>query len=476
MIERRVGERRIVADACIRCRRLGIRSGMVLAEATGLLDASDAGTPRVREAAPERDTAALQALAIWMRRFTPLVGTDPPDGLRLDVRGCTHLFGGSERLAGSIRSSLQGLHVSAVVAAAPAAAMAWGLARFGGPQIDVRRAGALPLAALRLSAEDHQALGEVGIETVSQAIDLPRVELAARFGEAVLRRIDAWTGDDPEPPIDGRPPERGIEVSRVFDGPVRDLEAIQLVMSQLLDELAAMLADRQRGAERIEACMHRCDRPDWRWAMDATRPTRDASHLKTIFRERLERVDVACGVESVALHVARDASLRGAQHVVWDVAPESACRTGLGALVDRLQARCGAVHMRREVDAYVVRSGCDGVAPGSPGDTGPGTRPDDVASSTHWRDRPTKLVSPVRIDVRLPEPGSHGLLRRQRHCWRVVVAAGPERLDLPWWTEAGRRMEPVTRTRDYWRVLREDGQWVWIYRCVDDWFLQGAWV
>ncbi len=479
LIECRVGERRIIDDACVRCRRLGVRPGMALAEASGLLDASNEGTPCVREAASERDAAALDALAISMRRFTPLVEVDPPDGLRLDIRGCAHLFGGGAKLVELIRSGLRNLHLSAVVVAGPTAAMAWGLARFGSgamleaEQIDTRGAGTLPLAALRLPPEAHLALGEVGIETVSQVMDISRVELAARFGEAVLRRIDVWTGDEPEPAIDGRPPVRSIEASRVFDGPVRDVETIQLVVSRLLEELTQSLSSRQRGAERIEVHLERCDRPDWRWAMDATRPTRDAAHLQAVFRERLERIDVDCGIESVTLRVARDAMLRGVQHAAWTAMPGVARAAGLGTLVDRLQSRCGEVHVRRDVDTYVPHPGAGrqevGAATQAP-------QADHAASPAYWRDRPTKLVPPVRIDVRLPEAESSGLLRHWHHCWRLVWASGPERLDLPWWTEPGRSVEADLRTRDYWRVLRDDGQWVWIYRCGGDWFLQGAWV
>ncbi len=37
---------------------------------------------------------ALNAIADWCDRFTPLVALDPPHGLFLDITGCAHLFGG----------------------------------------------------------------------------------------------------------------------------------------------------------------------------------------------------------------------------------------------------------------------------------------------------------------------------------------------------------------------------------------------
>src|SRR5262249_51729776 len=40
------------------------------------------------------DPRLLDAIAGGCQRYTPLVALDPPDGVLLDVGGCTHLFGG----------------------------------------------------------------------------------------------------------------------------------------------------------------------------------------------------------------------------------------------------------------------------------------------------------------------------------------------------------------------------------------------
>ena len=48
---------------------------------------------------PAADAALLERLAAHMQRFTPMVATDPPDGLILDITGCAHLFGGEAVLA-----------------------------------------------------------------------------------------------------------------------------------------------------------------------------------------------------------------------------------------------------------------------------------------------------------------------------------------------------------------------------------------
>jgi protein ImuB len=48
---------------------------------------------------PEKDEAALKALARWAERWSPSIMLDKPDGLTLDATGIPHLFGGEARLS-----------------------------------------------------------------------------------------------------------------------------------------------------------------------------------------------------------------------------------------------------------------------------------------------------------------------------------------------------------------------------------------
>ena len=49
----------------------------------------------------------LERLALWAIRFTPIAAIDPPDGLVLDVTGCTRLFGGEPAMLARVGDSLQ---------------------------------------------------------------------------------------------------------------------------------------------------------------------------------------------------------------------------------------------------------------------------------------------------------------------------------------------------------------------------------
>ena len=78
---------------------------------------------------PQRELAALGALARWALRFSPIVAVDPPDGLLIDVAGCRRLFGDESRHVHLIGSATERLGFCARMAAA------WGGADDIGPPL-----------------------------------------------------------------------------------------------------------------------------------------------------------------------------------------------------------------------------------------------------------------------------------------------------------------------------------------------------
>src|SRR5258705_3802332 len=68
---------------------LGLDVGLPLANARAICPQL-----QVFDADEAADARALNAIAAWCDRFTPLVTLDSPHGLFLDITGCVHLFGG----------------------------------------------------------------------------------------------------------------------------------------------------------------------------------------------------------------------------------------------------------------------------------------------------------------------------------------------------------------------------------------------
>ena len=110
--------------------RLGLKIGMGLADARAMYPSLP-----VVDADPEADLRLLEGVADWCDRYTPLVGIDAPDGLLLDITGCSHLFSGEAALARDLvtRLTQQGFRVRAAVA--DTVGGAWAVARYGKPGI-----------------------------------------------------------------------------------------------------------------------------------------------------------------------------------------------------------------------------------------------------------------------------------------------------------------------------------------------------
>src|SRR5258708_4677977 len=92
---------------------LGLDIGLPLANARAICPQL-----KVYDADEAADANALNAIASWCDRFTPLVALDSPHGLYLDITGCVHLFGGEAAMMRPLCHVLtaQGFAVSAAIA------------------------------------------------------------------------------------------------------------------------------------------------------------------------------------------------------------------------------------------------------------------------------------------------------------------------------------------------------------------------
>jgi protein ImuB len=148
----------------------------------------------VDDADPAADTRLLSKLAESCEIFTPLVALDAPDGLILDVTGCTHLFDGEAAMCKHVcrHTRRMGLTPRVAIAGTPEAAHV--LARFspntivlpGGEESATR---SLPVTALGFPPETTVALTRVGLKTLGDLAARPSQILSARFSMDLTTRL-----------------------------------------------------------------------------------------------------------------------------------------------------------------------------------------------------------------------------------------------------------------------------------------------
>ena len=238
--------------------RLGLHAGLALAQARAMHPALEA----IAEDA-DADASLLERIADWCLRYTPLVACDAPDGLLLDISGCTHLYGGEHALVADLGQRLEQAGFAYRLAIAGTIGAAWAAAHVGEPAsypCGEERAllTPLPLSALRLPADTVAALARVGLKRIGDIVDLPRSPLTARFGAELMRQLDRALGAEHEP-LNPRLPVAPYVAEQRFAEPIAREEDVLRTVERLAGRLKLALERRGDGARRIELTLFRTD-------------------------------------------------------------------------------------------------------------------------------------------------------------------------------------------------------------------------
>jgi protein ImuB len=442
---------------------LGLEIGLPLANARAICPQLN-----VFDADAAADIDALNAIADWCDRFTPLVALDAPHGLFLDITGCAHLFGGEAALLGIVCDALtrQGFAVSAAIASTPVCARTLTRAISGQIIGDGAEAGAVaPLPVFTLGADDAitRGLRRAGLKTIGDVASRARHEITARFGADFTSLLEQALGQG-DAPISPRKPLPDYIVEKRFAEPVTTERAIAATLSRLAEMLVKAMDRQGKGVRRLQASFFRTDGAVRAIVVDAGQPVTKADVMDRLFRERLDALsdplDPGFGFDLIRLSASRTEIVVQQQR---DLDANVHDNDELTALIDRIAARIGG----RRVVVHL------------PQDTHIPERMELAASAQHHLAAAMQAAWPARLEAEPPlrplrlferpepikvpfatvpdGPPHHFTWRRATHA--VVRVEGPERIAMEWWKQDGKAL-----TRDYFRVEDEAGLRFWIYR------------
>ncbi|MDE2577185.1 MAG: DNA polymerase Y family protein [Hyphomicrobiales bacterium] len=451
-VENARGAMRIVA-ASRAAHACGLTPGLTLADAR-----ARAGDVEALPHDPKGDERALDLLAAWCERFTPLVALDAPLGLMLDITGCGHLFGGEEALRDTLGAALRRFGLSARAAIAPTPDLARALARFGGGAIaqDGAAAHALPVAALEAGEHTHLALQRAGLKTIGDLAERPSHILTARFGADTTRKLARLLCCE-DTRITPRRPLPECMVERHFPEPFLHQQAIEAVVAPLMTQAADILERRGQGGRLFSLSFFRSDGVVRVVRIETAAPLRATENFMRLFRLKAEKLadplDPGFGFDAIRLSV-----------IAVETMPEAEQRldggvdaqTDMTAAIDRLVARLG----RERVLSFIARDTHDpdrasGLAPYEKrAGAWPAHEEGDAPA------RPLRMIEPpLPVDVvALAPDGPPAQFRWRRALHIVARAEGPERVAPEWWRNAD------APTRDYYRVEDAQGRRFWLFR------------
>jgi protein ImuB len=443
----------------------GIVAGTILADARAVVP-----DLIVRDHPPERIENALKKLAEWCIRFSPIVATDPPDGILLEASGCSHLWGGDDLYVKDIVRRFERMGYGVSVSMADTAGAAWAIARFGKANkvvptgLHTEALLTLPPEALRLEPEICHRLHQLGLHQIRQFINISRASLRKRFGASIILQLDLARGTQLEILNPIRPAQQFEERLPCME-PIVTATGIRIALQQLVTAMCLRLLQEQKGLRKAILKCHRVDNKIVQIEIGTNRPTHDVLHILKLFENSIASIEPALGIELFILEAPVVEQHLPQQEKMWE-SEGGLDDKRLAELLDRIVGKTGnTIHRYLPEDSYWPERSIKEAS----------TLAEPV--TTAWRIdklRPLHLLpQPERIDVSAPIPDYPPMLFRWKDkVHKIMKSDGPERIEQEWWIRQGQH-------RDYYRVEDEDGCRYWIFRSghysdkVFQWFLHG---
>ncbi|SDA43972.1 protein ImuB [Janthinobacterium sp. 344] len=450
-------------------RAAGIKPGMRRAGALML-----APQARLHERSPELEAQALQAVALALLQYSPLVAQGEEATLLVDVGASLRLFGGVRALCRRIAASLRALGYTGVLSCAPTARGAWLLARAHARQARtlsmaslVRRLDRLPCAVLPPARPYLDWFEGIGCRTLGQLRHLPRPGLQRRCGAALLDMLDDAHGHSTELFVWIEAPPTFRASLELFDR-VEHADALLFGARRLLQQMTGWLCARQFAVERIQFLLAhergRVARPPTVIALALGEAVWRDEHLVRLLKERLAQLVLEAPVIGLTLEALQ----------VQPMAPPS----------DTLFPEPGGTPQERQrlMELLVARLGSENVLQAVPrADYRPEAAnqwlplPAKPAGKNAQPDLPPGLSGMPRPGWLLAQPVAL-LMREHRPFYGspLKMVSVAERIEAGWWGQS--------QARDYFIAEGLDHAHYWVYReriagsgedAAPRWFLHG---
>jgi len=445
----------------------GLHAGMVVADARVIL-------PDVQmfDDKPEFAEKLLKKLCLSCIKYTPVSSVDAPDGLILDVSGCTHLWGSEEAYLKNIIEKLKtcGFHIRAAMA--NTIGTAWAISRYGKikaiikPGEQAEALMSLPPEALRLEIDIVERLHKLGFFQISNFMNMQRSALHRRFGEQLLLRLDQAL-DNTEEIIQPMIPVEPYSERLPCLEPIQTATGIEIALERLLEILCKRLQKEGKGLRVASFKCFRVDDKTEQITISTNHASNNPNHLFKLFQLKIETIEPALGIELFTLEVTKVEGIIPLQETFW-TANSSLVSREVAELLDHLESKFGKNIIHRYLpDQHHLPERSIKLA-----------TPLKEKPTTSWcidKLRPIQLLNqPEPIEVTAPIPDYPPMNFRYKGKLHTIQKADAcERIESEWWLDAGLH-------RDYYIVEDDEGKRYWLFRLghYDDdkkpsWFIHG---
>jgi protein ImuB len=459
--------RKIVTAANTIAEQEGIYNGIAVADAKAIFPEL-----KVHDDKPELAGKLLKALANYCIRYCPTVAIDLPDGLILDVTGCSHLWGGDLLYITTIINRFKSFGYDVKAAIADTIGAAWAITHFDEKEIVINSKQQyfallfLSPAALRLEADTIELLYKLGLGQVQHFIGMPRSVLKRRFGNHLIQRLNQALGYEVEeihPVI-----EPALYLERL---PCLEIiltrQGIEIALARVLESLCTRLKKEQKGLRKASFKCYRFDGKIQQIDIGVNGASYNSQHLYKLFELKIDSIEPAPGIELFTIEASQLEEVHAMQEKLW-IKNFGLHDVRFSELLDRITNKTGTTTIQRFLpDEHFWPERSIRIAASL-----------NEQINTPWKTdkpRPVQLLAiPERIEVTAPIPDYPPMLFRYKgKLHKIKKADGPERIEREWWMEEGAH-------RDYYSAEDEEGNRYWLFRLGHynnnkdtEWFIHG---
>jgi protein ImuB len=462
----------------------------------------------------------LKGICRWSSKFSPWVAPEGNNGLIMDITGCSHLFGGEDKMVTHILLAYDELGLTTKIGCADTVGAAWALSRYSEKTLQNYRNGNaieqearatrsrsakrsfkdipnnfkitksskyfiappgkirqsisnFPVAALRLEIQTQNTLAQLGLRQIGDIINQPRASLNRRFGLSLLKRVDQALGNLPEP-ISPLQPELNFGVRISFPDPIGLKSDIIAGIDRILDRLCSNLKKKNLGAQKVLLQAFKTDNTIGSIEVGLAQPSNSFKHIRDLMIIKIDDLNVQFGIDILRLEATRTEVLTKYKHIGHILVGErNASRTEKNINPENLISKLG------------VRIGLENIIRLHPAKSNIPEKTYTMLSAA-WSEQAKEWPKPKSyrpIQLWVPEiinapdkPNPLSEFKWRGKIWYITESYGPERISPEWWLD-----DPKWRSgvRDYWFIQCNTGDRLWIYYAhgglmSSGWFCQGT--
>ncbi|MFM2476746.1 Y-family DNA polymerase [Celerinatantimonas sp. MCCC 1A17872] len=330
-------EQQKITHANQSAKMLGVHSGQSLSVALQL-----APSLKIATFDSNKITQKLQQLATKLLELTPKVCVISNDGLLVCSEGMEPIYPTIQQHLRALLTTIRQQQIPVDGVAALSAPLAIWLARQRHNQKDLPRIllrvdqCALALAYSELPEEMVTELADMGLNTLSELLKLPRAQLRARFGQLLLDYLDQCLGKHPVT-YQWQKPIAQFTRKTILNYEATQSSQLSHSIRQLVHALAHYLRVNQLACQRLTLQLHYRQRPAETLTIDSVQLQHQAEAWQTLIDLQLDYLQLPEPVIAITLKSGPCQALQSHWYDLWHNEYSHADAT----LLDKLSQRLG---------------------------------------------------------------------------------------------------------------------------------------